>query len=313
MFGQLALVPTRRRGSAACRRRSSSPGAVVLGADGRIRAGRRDDGRRTADEEQRRERCGEDGPADAAEPVRRSALPAPAARAAPAGPASGSRHERLVMPFHGPPWSCGLGGRRSSSVTQPWAPPGPWARASIGSRAGCLEYRPRSIVATRSERDVRAGRGATAGSRRGGSPPSRSRRGSRLGTRPIRRVSTSPAAAASRSHDAVAERVRHPRIAAIGVVLDDDEPAARPEVRGEAADDRDLPVARRRSGGCWRRRDRRARGVSSGPVRSATSVVRSRRREARPDGRRVRARARARRDRPRRSARPDRAGRRGPA
>ena len=32
--------------------------------------------------------------------------------------------------------------------------------------------------------------------------------------------------------------MRHPRIAAIGVVLDDDEPAAGPEVRGQRSDDR---------------------------------------------------------------------------
>ena len=37
--------------------------------------------------------------------------------------------------------------------------------------------------------------------------------------------------------------------------------------------DRDLPVAARRSAGCWPRPGRRAAAASSGPVRSATSVV----------------------------------------
>jgi hypothetical protein len=38
--------------------------------------------------------------------------------------------------------------------------------------------------------------------------------------------------------------VRHPRVAAICVVLDDHEAPARPQVRGERSDDRHLPVPR---------------------------------------------------------------------
>ena len=121
------------------------------------------------------------------------------------------------------------------------------------------------------------------GARPAGSPPRRSPRGSGSGRGRSRRAPTRPAAAARRFPRSRRERMRHPRIAAVGVVLDDDERRARPEVRGQGPDGRDLPIARRRSAGCWPRPGHRAAAGRAGPSgrRRASS---GRRREPRRDG-----------------------------
>ena len=164
--------PGRRRRRAGGRRarRGRSPG---------IGARRGDHGRRTADEEQRGERCGEHG---ALEPralrLRRCRLRRRERRRL--DRRQGSRQCRLVMPFQcdllG---SFGLGGCRLvvvASVHGHLRARGRGRRCGLagrGSRGTDLE----SIVATRSERDVRAGRGGPA-VRGVGSPPRRSHRGS---------------------------------------------------------------------------------------------------------------------------------------
>ena len=77
--------------------------------------------------------------------------------------------------------------------------------------------------------------------------------------------------------------MRDPRIAAVGVVLDDDEPTARAQVPGECPDDRHLPVARDVMEAVGRDET-----IQLGEIQRAGQVGGERReldvREARPDG-----------------------------
>ncbi len=65
------------------------------------------------------------------------------------------------------------------------------------------------------------------------------------------------------------DRVRHPRVAVVGVVLDQHEPSPRPERRVDGA--RARRPGGRRSGGCWRRARRRTGPAGSPWVKSATT------------------------------------------
>ena len=305
MFGQSAVEPEPCwRGAA---RRSPEPpdGAVVLGAA---------DGSGLAAET-----------AAAAPPTRSSAdsaavmtvrrMPEPlevgaAGSIAGVGTSAGAwcRDERRGGPFHGVSllwvaWSGCLGHcMRTSLERLPGTNPDPDAGSARerGMRA------PRSVVRQRVRNAIRATDLRAAALRRVDrvEEPARDAAEATRVDEPGRRGQPLPRG--------VAERVRHPRVAAVRVVLDDDEPAARPQVRGERADDRDLPVARHVMEAVGRDQPVQLGEVErTGQV--GDSVVSIVVREARPDRRLVRPERPPRPDRRRRSARPDRAGRRAPA
>ena len=116
--------------------------------------------------------------------------------------------------------------------------------------------------------------------------PSRSPRGT--GSAPARSAACRSARPRRRAFPRlVAERMRNPRVAAIGVVLDDDERAARPEVRGQRPDHDDLPVARHEV--------EAVRGDEAVEPRAASSGRREVGDERRPARRRETARRRPRR------------------
>ena len=100
----------------------------------------------------------------------------------------------------------------------------------------------------------------------------RSRPRNRLGTRWMQPGSREPAARTRPAQARERDRVRDPRVAAVGVVLDDDESAAGRERGADRSEDG--VEAGRRSGGCWPRARRRTARRAGRRVKSPTTVSR---------------------------------------